>query len=166
MEHFKVNQNDIFFILKDQLNYGSLCSLDRYKDLDERTLDMVVTEAIKFAKGVLDPLQEIGEQWGVVFENGQVRCAPEFREAFKLYGENGWIAASRNHTYGGQGFPHMMRIVINDFMYGASQSFNMAPSLTHGAAHLIESFATDELKERFVPRMYGGEWSGTMALKP
>lgn len=164
MERFKVNQRDIFFILKDQLNYGSLCSLDRYKDLDEQTLDMVVTEAIKFAKGVVDPLQEIGEQWGVVFEDGQVRCAPEFREAFKLYGENGWIAASRDHTYGGQGFPHMMRIVINDLMYGAAQSFNMAPSLTHGAAHLIESFATEELKERFVPRMYGGEWSGTMAL--
>jgi len=164
MEHFKVNQKDIFFILKDQLNFGSLCSLGRYKDLDEQTLDMVVTEAIKFAKGVVDPLQEIGEQWGVVFEDGQVRCAPEFREAFKLYGENGWIAASRDHTYGGQGFPHMMRIVINDLMYGAAQSFNMAPSLTHGAAHLIESFATEELKERFVPRMYGGQWSGTMAL--
>jgi hypothetical protein len=58
----------------------------------------------------------------------------------------------------------MMRIVINDLMYGASQSFNMAPSLTHGAAHLIESFATEELKERFIPRMFGGEWAGTMAL--
>jgi hypothetical protein len=58
----------------------------------------------------------------------------------------------------------MMRIVINDQMYGAAQSFNITPSLTHGAAHLIESFATGELKERFVPKMYRGEWSGTMCL--
>jgi alkylation response protein AidB-like acyl-CoA dehydrogenase len=58
----------------------------------------------------------------------------------------------------------MMRIVINDLMYGAAQSFNMAPSLTHGAAHLIETFATDALKERFVPKMFGGQWAGTMAL--
>jgi alkylation response protein AidB-like acyl-CoA dehydrogenase len=49
-------------------------------------------------------------------------------------------------------------------MYGACQSFNMAPSLTHGAAHLIESFGTDELKERFIPKMFDGTWAGTMCL--
>lgn len=164
MAHFKVNEKDIFFILKEQLNYGTLCKLDRYLDLDEDTLDMLVSEAIKFAKGVLDPLQEIGERWGVVFENGKVLCAPEFKEAFKLYGENGWTAAVRDTKYGGQGFPHMMRIVINDLMYGAAQAFNIFPSLTHGAAHLIETFATEELKKLFVPKMYGGQWSGTMCL--
>ncbi|MBA4395147.1 MAG: hypothetical protein C0407_16480, partial [Desulfobacca sp.] len=44
MGHFKINEKDIFFILKDQLNYGSLCELPRYKELDEETLDMLVTE--------------------------------------------------------------------------------------------------------------------------
>ena len=164
MSHFKFNEKDLFFILKDQLSYGSLCSLPRYRDLDEATLDMLVQEAIKFTRGVVEPLQEVGEQWGVVYEDGQVRCAPEYREAFKLYGETGWTAAARDPEYGGQGFPHMMRIVINDLMYGASQSFNMAPSLTHGAAHLIENFATPELKKRFIPPMFGGNWAGTMAL--
>jgi alkylation response protein AidB-like acyl-CoA dehydrogenase len=164
MAHFKVNERDLFFILKDQLNYGSLCELERYRELDEETLDMLVTEAVKFAKQEVASLQDIGEEWGVIFENGKVRCAPEFREMFKLYGENGWTAVARDPEYGGQGFPNMMRIVINDLMYGAAQSFNMAPSLTHGAAHLIESFGTDELKERFVPKMFGGQWAGTMCL--
>jgi alkylation response protein AidB-like acyl-CoA dehydrogenase len=164
MGHFKINERDIFFILKNQLNYGSLCRLERYQELDEDTLDMMVTEAVKFARGVVEPLQEIGEKWGIQYENGQVRCAPEFRRVFRLYGENGYTAAARDTQYGGQGFPHMMRIVINDFMYGAAQAFNMAPSLTHGAAHLIEHFADRELKQRYVPRMYGGQWSGTMCL--
>ena len=164
MGHFKINEKDSLFILKDQLNYGSLCRLERYQELDEETLDMLVTEAIKFAKGVVEPLQEIGERWGVKLENGRVRCAPEFREVFRLYGENGWTAAVRSPRYGGQGFPHMMRIIVNDFMYGAAQSFNMAPSLTHGAGHLIESFATEEIKERYVSKMYGGQWAGTMCL--
>jgi alkylation response protein AidB-like acyl-CoA dehydrogenase len=164
MGHFKINEKDIFFILKDQLNYGDLCGLPRYKELDEETLDMLVTEAVKFAKGVVEPLQEIGEHWGVRLENGQVRCAPELKEGFRLYGENGWTAAARSPRYGGQGFPHMLRIVINDCMYGAAQAFNMAPSLTHGAAHLIETFADEELKERFVPKMYNGQWAGTMCL--
>jgi alkylation response protein AidB-like acyl-CoA dehydrogenase len=164
MPHFKVNQKDIFFILKEQLNYASLCSLERYKDLNEKTLDMLVSEAISFARGVLDPLQEIGEQWGVKFEDGKVSCPPEFRKAFKQYGQDGWTAAARDEEYGGQGFPNMMRIIINDMMYGACQAFNMAPSLSHGAAHLIESFGSVEQKRRFVPNMFGGTWAGTMCL--
>lgn len=67
MGHFKVKEKDLFFILKDQLNYGSLCDLERYRELDPDTLDMLVQEAIKFSKGVVDPLQEIGEKWGVIF---------------------------------------------------------------------------------------------------
>ena len=164
MPHFKVNQKDIFFILKEQLNYASLCALDRYKDLNEKALDMLVSEAISFARGALDPLQEIGEQWGVRLEDGQVTCPPEFRKVFKQYGQDGWTAAARDEEYGGQGFPNMMRIIINDMMYGACQAFNMAPSLTHGAAHLIESFGTPELQKRFVPKMFDGTWSGTMCL--
>lgn len=164
MGHFKVNEKDIFFILKDQLNYGGLCSLERYRDLNEETLDMVVSAAITFARGVLDPLQEIGERWGVRYEGGKVHCAPEFGEAFRRYGNNGWIAVARDRLYGGQGLPHMMRVLVNDQMYGACQSFNMAPSLTHGAGHLIESFGAKGLREQFVPKMYEGQWSGTMCL--
>ena len=164
MGDYKINQKDLFFILKDQLNYGYLCSLGQYRDLDEKTLDMLVTEAIKFAKGVVDPLSEVGEREGVKFKDGIATCPKEFKKAFRQYGEDGWTAAARSTKYGGQGFPNMMRIVINDIMYGANQSFNMGPSLTHGAAHLVESFATEELKERFVEKMYNGTWSGTMCL--
>lgn len=164
MTHFKVKERDLFFVLKEQLNYGRLCELERYRDLDEETLDMLVNEAVKFSRQEVSPLQDIGEAWGVKYEDGQVRCAPEFRRVFKLYGENGWTAAARDPEYGGQGFPHMMRIVINDLMYGAAQAFNMAPSLTHGAAHLIESFGSEDLKSLFVPKMFGGQWAGTMCL--
>ena len=164
MGHFKVNQKDIFFILKEKLQYGALVTLDRYKGFSEKTFDLLVSEAINFAKGVVDPLQEIGEKQGIKYEDGKVSCPPEFREAFKQCGRDGWIAAARDPQYGGQGFPHMMRIVINDMMYGACQAFNMAPSLTHGAAHLIETFGSRELKERYVPKMYNGTWAGTMCL--
>jgi 3-(methylthio)propanoyl-CoA dehydrogenase len=164
MSHFKVNERDIYFILKEQLDYGSLCKLVKYRDLDEETLDMLVTEAIKFAKGVVSPLQQIGDRQGITFADSTVRTAPGFRDAFRLYGENGWIAAAGNTDYGGQGFPRTMGIVVSDIMYGASAAFTMAPGLTHGAGRLIESFGTNELKDRFVANMYGGRWAGTMCL--
>lgn len=164
MGQYKVNSKDIFFILNEQLDYSSLCSLERYKDLDKTTMDMLVSEAIAFAKGVVDPLNETGEEHGVLYENNEVKCHRSFQKAYSQYCKGGWIAAARDEKHGGGGFPLMMRIIINDFMYGACQSFNMAPSLTHGAAHLIESFASEPLKELFVPEMYNGKWAGTMAL--
>lgn len=164
MGTYKVNKKDLFFILKEQIQYGQLCNLHRYSDLDEKTLDLAINEALNFAKKEVDPLNEIGEERGVRQENGKVLCPEEFKSAYQKYGGNGWIALARDTEYGGQGFPHMMRIVVNDIMYGACQAFNMAPSLTHGAAHLIESFGTQELKETYVAKMYNGEWTGTMAL--
>jgi alkylation response protein AidB-like acyl-CoA dehydrogenase len=161
---FKVDPKDIFFILKEQLDYGRLCRLDAFQDLNEKTLDLLVNEAIRFAKGVLDPLNAAAEAEPLSFEKGRVRCPAAFREAFRQYGENGWIAAVGDPACGGQGFPLMMRIVINEMMYGACQSFNSAPSLTFGAARLIHSFGTQALRELFVLRMFEGTWSGTMCL--
>jgi hypothetical protein len=88
MRHFKVNQKDIFFILKEQLQYGALVTLDRYKGLSEKTFDMLVSEAINFARGVVEPLQEIGEKHGLKYEDGKVSCPPEFRDVFKQYGRD------------------------------------------------------------------------------
>ncbi|MBS3731635.1 MAG: acyl-CoA dehydrogenase N-terminal domain-containing protein, partial [Desulfobacterales bacterium] len=61
MTQYKINQKDVFFILKEQLNYGSLCSLTRYESLTEKTLDLLVSEAMRFAKTAVAPLSEVGE---------------------------------------------------------------------------------------------------------
>ncbi|NLB88281.1 MAG: acyl-CoA dehydrogenase, partial [Syntrophomonadaceae bacterium] len=37
-------------------------------------------------------------------------------------------------------------------------------ALTTGAAGLIQTFGTEELKQMFLPKMFSGEWSGTMCL--
>jgi len=164
MNHYKVKSKDVFFILKEQLDYGRLCGLEGYGWLDEKTLDLLITEAIRFSKGVVDPLNAIGDSEGSRMKQGQVISPPAFCDAFREFGDQGWIAVARNPEFGGQGFPNMMRVVVNEFMYGACQAFNLAASLTHGAAHLIEVFGTKDLKQTFVPRMYGGQWSGTMCL--
>lgn len=164
MSHYKLNEKDIFFILKEQLKYGELSKIEKYSDFDEELLDMTVTQAIKFAKSEIAPLQEIGEKWGAKCEDGQVKCAPEFKKAFRTHAENGWLCPTAEPEWGGQGLPEMMHTVIEDLMCGACQSFNMCPSLTFGAAHLIVSFATEELKKLYVPNMLSGQWAGTMVL--
>ncbi len=43
-------------------------------------------------------------------------------------------------------------------------SFGLYPGLTHGAYQALNSHASQELKERFLPKMVEGVWSGTMCL--
>ena len=135
-----------------------------YGELNEKVLDLLVGEALRFAKGVLDPLNAAAEETPLRYENGNVHCPEAFKNAFRQYGDDGWIAAVGDRAFGGQGFPLMMRIVINEMMYGPCQSFNSAPSLTFGAARLIHSFGSDALKRLFVSNMFRGTWSGTMCL--
>ena len=125
---------------------------------------MSVRGSNQISGSVIGPLQETGDKHGVLLADGKVNCAPGFRDAFQLFGENGWIAATSDPEYGGQGFPQTVGIVVNDVMYRACISFQMAPSLTHGAGHLIESFGAKSIEERFIPNMFAGRWSGTMCL--
>jgi hypothetical protein len=46
---------------------------------------MLVSEAVRFGRGYVGPLQEVGKKRGVVFNNGQVRCPLEVREMFRYF---------------------------------------------------------------------------------
>jgi butyryl-CoA dehydrogenase len=58
----------------------------------------------------------------------------------------------------------LVHTMASAYLMAANLSAYGYIGLTVGAAHLIEAFGTDELKERFMTRMYEGEWTGTMAL--
>jgi alkylation response protein AidB-like acyl-CoA dehydrogenase len=60
--------------------------------------------------------------------------------------------------------PRTIALAAGDYFNGANYAFMMYPGLTHGAGKLVEAFGTDELKERFLKKMYTGEWTGTMLL--
>ncbi len=92
MTDFKIDARDVFFILKEQLDYGRLCALDSYRDLNENALDLLVNEAIRFARGVLDPLNAMAEENPIRFESGNIYCPDGFKDAFQQYAGNGWIA--------------------------------------------------------------------------
>lgn len=82
----------------------------------------------------------------------------------KKFGEDGWISMSAPEKFGGQGIPFTISQMAG-FIFAAANYSSMAyPGLTTGAAQLIESFGSEALQKTFVPKMYAGEWQGTMAL--
>ena len=166
MGHYLVDERDIRFVLDDYLNVGQLGEHAKYGDMgfDWDGAWAMIKTSIQIAKDVFAPLNEIGDKEGVTFENGIVTVPKEFHEAYRVYIESGFLTLSIKPEWEGMGWPSVINMTIMEFMCGACCAFTMYPELAHGAAQMFDTFASDELKQKYLPKMYSGEWGGTMCL--
>lgn len=161
---YLVNRRDIDFILKDQIGYQRLLELSPFKDYTTEMFDMILDQGLKFAQAEIAPLNASGDKEGCHFDGKNVKTPKGYKEAYQKFAENGFIGLDVPTTYGGQGLPVTVNMPVAEFFSGASVAFTMYPGLTRGAAHLIEAFGSDELKNIYVSKMYNGTWAGTMCL--
>ena len=164
MAEYLVDLRDIQFTMYEYLGVEDLCKFEKFAEFSKEVFDMVLDQGLKLAKDVIAPINEVADRVGAKFENGAVTFPKEFHEAYAKYCEGGWLAISTNPEWGGQGIPKSVSIATSEFFTGSCISFVMTPGLTHGAAHMFENFASDELKNIYLEKMYAGEWAGTMCL--
>ncbi|RJP79451.1 MAG: acyl-CoA dehydrogenase [Desulfobacteraceae bacterium] len=158
------DRRDIDFVLYEQLEAEDLIKLERYRELNKKMFDMVVTEARNFAIKEILPLNEEGDKIGLTFENNQVKVPECFHKPFKLFREGEWIAMNEDPEVGGQGFPHLITQACMEYIMGADFSFSAFGMVCHGAAKMIELFGTEKQKALFLKKVYSGEWGGSMVL--
>ena len=155
---------DVKFNLFEWLDLDTLLKAERYKEFDRDTLNSVLDEALKVARGSVAACNESGDRVGARFDAGKVTLAPGFDKAYQDLAAGGWIAPTANPDFGGMGLPESVGTGISEFIMGANTSMSLTVLLSRGAAHLIESFATDELKAIYCEKMYTGQWGGSMCL--
>ena len=163
MSEYQYPQNDIQFSLQ------SIAQLERLspfleEPLDSELLDAILSEAGKLSEQVIAPINASGDQQGSRVEQGEVYEAEGFKEAFHTYRESGWLALAGNPEFGGQGLPSSLATAVNEGVQAANLAFSLCPLLSQGAIEAIESHASEELKQRYIPKMLTGEWTGTMNL--
>ncbi|AUM11848.1 acyl-CoA dehydrogenase C-terminal domain-containing protein [Ketobacter alkanivorans] len=132
--------------------------------LDEDTGRAMLAEAGKLAASSIAPLNRSGDEEGVSWDNGVVRAPTGFKEAYKAFCEAGLSALTGNPNYGGLGMPKSLAVLVDEMMYAANSAFNLYPALSAGACLALDAHGSSELKQRFLPKMYAGDWSGTMCL--
>ena len=134
-------------------------------DVDGDLIDAILTEAGRFAAEVIAPLNPIGDRHGCTRSlDGSVATPPGYREAYARYRDAGWGTLSLPEEHGGQGMPHVLATVVEEFLNSACHAFNMYPGLTHGAVSVLLDRGSEELKAAYLPKLVSGEWLGTMAL--
>jgi len=164
MSNLLVNTRDQQFVLFEQLGMEKLLESDVYKDFDKDSLLMILNEAEKLAVNVIAPTLKEGDQEGCHFKDGKVTIPKCFHEPFKTYAAGGWINPMDSPDVGGQGMPASIGFANLEMFGAANYSFMMYPGLTHGAAGLIHSYGTEEQQNKYMYKLYAGEWAGTMCL--
>ena len=134
------------------------------EQVDRDTADAILQECAKIAEQEIAPLSRQGDETGVSFENGKVTTAPGYKAAFNTYAEGGWTALGGDVAYGGMGMPKMLTALHEEMLCSADISFTLYPVLTAGAGLSLAKHGSEALKQRFLTRMYSGDWSASMCL--
>jgi alkylation response protein AidB-like acyl-CoA dehydrogenase len=162
--HYKLDRRAIDFTLYEHLHVEQLFDTERYTHLSRAECDAIIGQCVRFVTEVTGPLNAPGDRVGCHFENGTVHTPAGFKAAWKTLFELGLVSFAMPAEAGGFGGPHAIEVILQELQSGANTAFNMYPALTHGAADVIQHFALPENKERFLPPMMAGRFSGTMCL--
>ena len=139
--------------------------LQPHNDLDDTTIDAVLSEAGKLADNYLAPLNHFGDKNNPVLrQDHEVETPNGFSHAFKEIAKGGWIGVASDTDYSGMGLPLRMSAAINEYWQGANLSFSLCSLLTQGLIDAFTLVGTEEEKKTYLPKFNSGEWTGTMNL--
>ena len=158
-----IDPRDQKFVLYEMLNVEDLCKSPLYTDFSRDLFDMTLTEAERFATGVVFPCLAEGDREGCRLENGNVHIPKCFHRCARIYREGGWTTMNVAAEHGGQGFPRVIAVAAKEW-FSHNSAFVSYFTLTEGAANLIETYGTEAQKKKYLPKMHEAVWGGTMAL--
>ena len=166
MAEYKVPLKDMSFLLYEVFQADKMWQkLPKLaQQVDKETAQAILQECAKIAEQELDPIARQGDEIGVSFKDGVVTTAPGYKEAFNTYVEGGWTSLGGDVNYGGMGMPKMLTALHEEMLCSADISFALYPVLTAGAALSLAKHGSEALKQRYLTRMYSGEWSASMCL--
>ncbi len=165
MPVYKAPTRDARFLINEVLRIQNFAALPGFGGATTDMVEAVVEEAGKFCGEVLAPINLAGDQEGCTrHADGSVTVPAVYKPAFAQFREAGWSTLSVPEEFGGQGLPHVLGMMMEEFMSSANQAFSMYPGLTAGAISAILAKGSPEQKAKYVPKMVTCEWLGTMNL--
>ncbi|MCL4746089.1 MAG: acyl-CoA dehydrogenase C-terminal domain-containing protein [Burkholderiaceae bacterium] len=156
--------NDMMFVATQLAALDEVAKLPGCDDATPETVEAILHECARFVADVVAPLNQPADNAPSTLADGVVTTSKGFRQAFRQFVEGGWQGLQHPQRFGGQGLPKLVGTPCVEMLNAANLSFALCPLLTDGAIEALLTGGSDELQERYIPRMVSGEWTGTMNL--
>lgn len=165
MTDYRPPLRDMQFLLNDVFAVPELfASMPDTQEVSADLISAILDEAGKIAAEQLAPVNQNGDREGCRFADGEVTAPAGFKQAYEAFASGGWSGLTGNPEFGGQGMPKLLSAMIEEMQFAANTSFTLYTVLTTGASLTLNSHGSQALKERYLPKLYSGQWSGTMCL--
>ncbi len=166
MADYKAPLRDMRFVLNEVFEVATTwAQLPALADtVDAETVEAILEEAGKVTAKSIAPLSRSGDEQGCRWDNTAVFTPDGFPQAYKTYAEGGWVGVGGDPMFGGMGMPKAVSAQVEEMINSSSLAFGLYPMLTSGACVSINTHASEELKAAYLPKMYSGEWAGSMCL--
>ena len=159
------NMNHLKFLLFTVHHIEELFTYPRFAHLDKEQAWMIIESAELFAEQELFPFfKEMDETPAKYDGKGGVTTHPQLKKIIQFAAEQQWIGGSASFENGGLQLPEMIFNTGHHLFQAANNGVQGYLGLSSGAAGLITSFGSKEQITTYVPKIFSGEWQGTMAL--
>lgn len=159
-----LNERELSFQLYELLDTEALLQRPRYAEHDRQVFDATLQTAHGIAAEYFAPHNQKGDAQEPTFDGEKINLIPETKAAWDAFAQAGFLAAHHDADDGGLQLPEVILRASMAYFNAANIATVAYSFLTIGAANLVKSFASDTLRERFLPPMLDGRFSGTMAL--
>ncbi|WP_046490779.1 acyl-CoA dehydrogenase [Pseudomonas veronii] len=164
MSETLLSSRNLAFELYEVLDAESLTQRERFAEHNRETFDAAISTARTIAEKYFAPHNRKNDENEPRYEDGKAILIPEVKPAVDAFLEAGFLNAARSFEAGGMQLPTLLSQACFAHFQAANAASTSYPFLTMGAANLIESFGTEEQKQRFLQPMIEGRFFGTMAL--
>ncbi len=165
--NFLYQTRDIKFQIKEWLDADKVLSLDAYKDyygIDD--FDAICDVNFKICRDVICPANKESDEIGMKHVGGDEKAviSPDiFKSVYNTVIDAGMGPGFGDRQVEGR-MPLYWYAPILEMQTAASPAIVMLWCLTQGATTVLQYNLQPELQERFLPKMYSGEWGGSMCL--
>jgi len=131
-------------------------------------------EAVAYYEQILDAYGDLSgnelsqiaasmDRVGLKFENGKVTHPPEIQRFFEKFHDAGLRPLAFQKRYGGLGVPNVVKALGHEMSYRADSAISITVGSVNLAA-ILESYASKEMCDEWIPRLIHDRYSVTMGL--
>jgi alkylation response protein AidB-like acyl-CoA dehydrogenase len=155
---------DMLFVLYELHTAQKIEEIDVFKEFNRTLVTDFIKTTAQFSEKVLFPLNILGDQQGCKLQEKQVTTPEGFKAAYQQFSQGGWSAMSCKTEHGGLNMPKRFHSMIEEIFCSANLSFSMYPGLSFGAYHTLDTYASSDIKNKYLSKLAEGTYAGTMCL--